>query len=157
MLLTSYVILSMRENVVCGAPETSPEAGSKWQILLDGFGDGEEVLLFAEGVGAAEDDLFVDGLSENFVMNFVFDCIGLSVDLGFERFFLIRLTGLHNVGEEQFHIEDVLTALLMSILRVEVGIRLTRTATFLIFCHTFALGLELGLEQLLLARGCLHR
>lgn len=124
---------------------------SKREILLDGLGGGEEVLLFAEGVGTAEDDLFVEGLAEDFVMNFVFDGIGLGVDLWFERILGIRFAGLHDVGKELFYVKDVFTTFLMSILRIEIGKRLARTATFLKFGCSLTLSLELGFEQLLFA------
>ena len=119
--------------------------------MLDGFGGGEEVFLFAEGVGAAEDDLFVDGLSENFVMNFVFDSIGLGINLWFERILGIGFAGLHDVGKELFYVKDVLTTFLMSILWIEISKGLTATTTFLKFGCSLTLSLELGFEQLLFA------
>lgn len=131
--------------------EQALDRRSKWQILLDGFGGGEEVLLFAEGVGAAEDDLFVEGLAEDFVMNFVFDGIGLGVDLWFERILGVGLARLHDIGEELFHVKDVFTTFLMSILWIEISKGLTATTTFLKFGCSLTLSLELGFEQLLFA------
>ena len=54
--------------------------------MFDGilwFGQGEEILLLAEGISGAEDDFFFDGLTEDFVVELVLDGIGLGVDLRF--------------------------------------------------------------------------
>ena len=51
-----------------GPPEPSPR---------------QHILFLAEGIGGAEDDLIIDGLTEDFVVELVLDGIGLGVDLRF--------------------------------------------------------------------------
>ena len=88
--------------------------------MLDWFWHGENIFLFAEGIGSAEDDLVGDGLLEDFFVQLGLDGIGAVVDLGLQSVLGIGLAGLHDVGEEKLHVKDVLATFLVDILRIHV-------------------------------------
>ena len=88
---------------------------------MDWFWHGENIFLFAEGIGSAEDDLVGDSLLEDFFVQLGLDGIGAVVDLGLQSVLGIGLAGLHDVGEEELDVEDVLATFLVDILRIHVG------------------------------------
>lgn len=132
-----------------GRLELHRRQGLKGKGLVNGCSR-EHVLLLAEGIGATEDDLFGDGLLENLVVELVLQGVGLRINLGLERLLGVLHAGLHDVGEEQSDVEDVLASFLMGILRIQVGVGLTTTTALLDLGQHLALGLELGFEQLAL-------
>jgi len=113
---------------------------------LDGFGQGKEVLLLAEGIGDTEEDLLADGLLQDLVVQLGLDGIGGIVDLRLQRVLLIRLTGRHDIGKELLDIEDVFLTLLADVLGVHVG---QFVGTLLHLRRHLLLRSELRLDELL--------
>ena len=109
------------------------------------IGSGKDIVFLAEGVGATEDDLVIDGLTKGLVLHMGLEGVGLGVDFTLQVFLGIGLARCHDVGKELLHIENMLAAFLMDVLRIHIGQLLTG---LLQLVGHLALRLVLGIYQL---------